>query len=402
MSEYTHTTFTYASGVTVQYTGTQINKSSFSGYPISVVIGDLVTCIAADSFAELALSSVTIGHDSLLQTIGDRAFFGTKITTITIPNSVTMIGNSAFAKCTLLATVNVLPGSNLRCVANHTFEETNIRTIDLPSSLTSIGNYAFYRTNLNFSVNEHFIPSSVTYIGSYAFAETEITGVKLPSSVTHIDTYAFANNTELTAVNTIGSKLQYLSDSAFEGTEIRSFAIPNSLLSIGKSVFKNVEQLRTVTIDPMRSVLRIIDDWAFGNTRISAINIPKSLMSIGDYAFYNTNLQSVELNTCNLKTIGDCAFSKTCIREVVIPSSVVSIGGSAFSSLYDNPNPYVFTNEEDEEVSIARGEDNNTTHMISITFTTGTSTMNVGSSAIQDDLALTAVLAIYNFIKFQG
>ena len=87
---------------------------------------------------------------------------GLGITSVTIPNSVTSIGKSAFF------------GNNLT-------------SITIPDSVTSIGNGAFENNQLT-SVT---IPDSVTSIGSYAFRENKLTSVTIPTSVTSIGSCAF-------------------------------------------------------------------------------------------------------------------------------------------------------------------------------------------------------------------
>ena len=61
-----------------------------------IVIGKNVTSIASDAFRGTQLTSIVIPADSKLTTNGDRAFWGTNIDSITIPNSITTINSNAF------------------------------------------------------------------------------------------------------------------------------------------------------------------------------------------------------------------------------------------------------------------------------------------------------------------
>ena len=93
---------------------------------------------------------------------------------ITIPNSVTSIGNYAFADC------------------------TGLTSIIIPNSVTSIGDYAFYGCTGLTSID---IPNSVTSIGSGAFSGcTGLTSITIPSSVTSIGSGAFSGCTGLTDI----------------------------------------------------------------------------------------------------------------------------------------------------------------------------------------------------------
>ncbi len=84
---------------------------------------------------------------------------------MTIPNSVTSIGESAFRDCTGLTSVDI-PNS-VNSIDNNTFRNcTNLTSLDIPNSVTSIGEYAFYNSS---GLTRLTIPNSVTTIGQSAF-----------------------------------------------------------------------------------------------------------------------------------------------------------------------------------------------------------------------------------------
>ena len=107
--------------------------------------------------------------------IGSSAFLGcTSLTSVTIPDSVTIIGVDAFYNC------------------------TNLTSVTIPNSVTSIGEYAFCNCSSLTSVT---IPDSVTSIGASAFYNcTSLTSVTIPDSVTSIGLSAFYDCTSLTSV----------------------------------------------------------------------------------------------------------------------------------------------------------------------------------------------------------
>ena len=108
------------------------------------------------------MTNITI--PSSVTDIGDRAFENTGLSSVTIPSSVQNGGAYIFAGCSNLQTVTV----NCSDVFEGMFAEcSNLQTVNLSNSVTYIASGAFYNTGLS-SVT---IPSSVQYIDTYAFWE---------------------------------------------------------------------------------------------------------------------------------------------------------------------------------------------------------------------------------------
>lgn len=122
--------------VIVRYKGTAADVTIPSRYK-----GKPVTMIDHAAFYNSAVTSVTI-PDSVTS-IRDSAFvFCSQLTNISIPNSVTAIGSFAFDGCTKLESIT-LP-SSLSTIQSYAFYNCgNLKTIRIPVSVTSIGNFAF-------------------------------------------------------------------------------------------------------------------------------------------------------------------------------------------------------------------------------------------------------------------
>ena len=119
---------------------------------------------------------------------GGAFYLCTELTSITIPNSVTLIGDDTFSDC------------------------TGLSSITIPESVTSIGNNAFENCTGLSSIT---IPESVTKLGKNVFYNcTGLTGVTLPLSLPHIESGMF-----------------------FGCTQLSSITIPNSVTSIGSDAF---------------------------------------------------------------------------------------------------------------------------------------------------------------------
>ena len=293
----------------------------------------------------------------------------TYITSVTIPNSVTIIGNYAFYGC------------------------SGLTSITISNSVTSIGNSVFWGCSSLTSVN---IPNSVTYIGSAAFFNcSSLTSVNIPNSVTYIRPSTFCGCTSLTSV-TIPNSVTSIGQAAFSSCSgLTSVTIPNSVTSIGYNAFYNVRHIiynGTASGRPWgalsingyvedgfvyndstkTSVVRYIGTdtnvtipnsvttigvAAFRNcTSLTSIIIPNSVTSIGNSAFADcsslnlitipNSVTSIESNTFNgcsnldsvtipdsVTAIGNSAFSScTSLDSVIIPNSVTSIGNEAFNN----------------------------------------------------------------------
>ncbi len=152
-----------------------------------MIIPNSVTSIDGAFYECSGLTSVTI--PTSVTSIGNGAFYGcSSLTSVTIPTSVTSIGNGAFSNC------------------------SGLISLTIPNSVTSIDDFGFSNCSGLTSVT---IPNSVTSMGIGAFRDcTSLTSVTIPNSVTSIVSFAFYGCSGLTTI-TIGSEVEFISEKAF-------------------------------------------------------------------------------------------------------------------------------------------------------------------------------------------
>ena len=249
------------------------------------------------------------------------------LNTIVIPNSVTTIGNGAFASCSGLTEV-IIPNS-VTTIGYRVFAScTGLTEVSIPNSITTIGEKAF---NGCTGLTEITIPNSVTDIGNLAFAGcTGLTEVSIPNSITTIRGGAFEGCSGLTTV-TIGNSVTTIGERAFTSCSgLTEVTIPNSVTTIGDSAFEGCTGLKTVTIG--NSVTTIGYRAFYSCTGLTEVSIPNSVTNIGSSAFEDcTELKTVTIGN-SVTTIEDGAFFLcTQMESVTIGEKVESIGESAFA-----------------------------------------------------------------------
>ena len=252
------------------------------------------------------LSKVTLGRN--VKSIGHQAFLGTKLTSITIPAKVTVIGSNAFKDVTTLKTVKIESGKN-KTVDNYAFNGcTGLTSVDLGKSVTAIGVDAFNNC-------------------------TALTSITIPDSVTGIYSGAFLNCTKLAKV-TIGNGVKSVRYNAFTNcSALKTVTFGAGIETIEDYAFENCSSLEKVVLKPNTQT---ICTAAFGGcTSLKSVIMP-GVQEIGEKAFqYDIKLSEVVMGEGCIGKIGDYAFLKNeNLTKVVIPESAVEIGTEAFG--YNN------------------------------------------------------------------
>ena len=319
--------------VTIGNSVTSIGESTFYGCSglNSVMISDIASWCNI-SFSGYYSNPLYYAHHLYLN--------GIEVTDLTIPNSVTSIGNYAFYGCSGLTNVTI-PNS-VTSIGESTFYGcSGLNSVTIPNSVTSIGNYAFYGCsgltsvmisdiaswcNISFS---NYYSNPLSYAHHLYLNGIEVTDLTIPNSFTSIGNYAFNGCSGLNSV-TIPNSVTSIGTSAFsECSGLNSVTIPNSVTSIGAYAFKGCSGLTDMTIP--NSVTAIGNYVFYGCSGLNSVTIPYSVTTIGAYAFYGcSGLASVTIPN-SVTTIGNYAFNGCSgLNSVTIGNSVTSIGNYAF------------------------------------------------------------------------
>jgi len=163
------------------------------------------------------------------------AFQGKGLTGVTIPATITFIGDNTFEGNSL---TTVLLPNVLAYIGNGAFKNNKLTTIAIPANVATIGSQAFYGNDLTSIV----IPDSVKYIGNEAFRRNLLTSIKIGNGVIFIGDYAFysdgrignSGNSKITTDLTIGNNVMHIGLGAFSGIDMTSLKLPNTLVYVGQ------------------------------------------------------------------------------------------------------------------------------------------------------------------------
>ena len=236
----------------------------------SVELPDTVERIGASAFEGAAsLASVTVrdargqvgeGLPSALRQIGARAFLGTGLAVINVPDSVSDIGPGAFALMPSLTGVNIGSGVREGQLVSTFTASPKLKAITVKvdnASYESVDGVLFTKgrdTLLTYPLGRagvsYTVPDGTRVLAQESFEGAPLDEVTLPDSLRRIDRYAFV------------------------GSHLSSLTLPDSFETIGAHAFRGIASLTWVNIGGTRTMGESAFD---GDRNLTAINFRSDL-----------------------------------------------------------------------------------------------------------------------------
>ena len=252
----------------------------------SMTIPPKVTVIPDSLFEEcLNLESVTL-PDGITE-IGKWAFYGPLyLTSIHLPSSLKKIDDYAFCffqprQSSRLTSITI-PDS-VEYIGEHAFERNgNLRHVKLSKNLKKIESYAFSECG----IDSLEIPAGVTEIGDYAFSSNALTSVALPDTLLKIGNCAFANG--FVYDEQMGNRCVSVPDSvieigagAFKDCFLQDIKLPNQAKLYGLSAFLGNNLSSVVFPEGVES---LTTPAIMGNEKLNRLYLPRSLKELSPLA----------------------------------------------------------------------------------------------------------------------
>lgn len=279
-----------------------------------------------DGESEVPKDITTVTVKNSVTRLGDRAFMDCNaLKSITIPESVTALDSWVFRGCTALESITI--SKKVTTIGRGVFRGcTALRSIIITETLTTIGCYAFMNCR---SLKSVTIPETVTSIGNGVFTGcVALEFVRIPNNVTALANEIFRDCTALKSV-TIPESVVTLGDEVFKGcTALQSISIPETVTALGKAVIVNCTSLKHVKI--LATVTALENNMFMGCRSLEVVTLPKTITVLNSYMFYGCkDLTSITISP-SVTTLGDWVFCGCeSLKSILIPS-VTKLGDCVF------------------------------------------------------------------------
>ncbi len=272
--------------------------------------------IGNSAFSNTKFQKFDLSGLTELQSIGGSAFSGcSELSEIVFPASLEQIGNSAFSSCNSLTSVD-LSNTQLQRITERAFAWCySLKDVKMPQTLEAIGKYAFEGCNKLSGIFE--FESGVTRIGEGAFAGTQISIIRSKATVPPVLNENSMPETWVAAFVPEGSADDYKKADIWKDKWI-----------LDKEVFAEVFVSKEGNL-----AVDIIDQTGIAQATITTLKVHGPLGPV-DFEIMRSNmtlLYSLDMSDAEVTVIPEKAFlDKKVLMDVKLPASLRRIEQYAF------------------------------------------------------------------------
>lgn len=328
-------------------------------------------------------SSITYGNTTYnVTSIEEYAFYDCNgIESVTIPSSITDVGNFAFNGCTELKELRIEDSESTLSLGYNLYDNSTKEDTVIIGSGSSYGNSLPNFGSITAGKGLFYdCPLEILYLGrnisyragnNYGYSpfynKSGMTRLTIGKQVDTLENYAFLNCTHIKELrindlvswfnidfgNREANPLTYANNLYLDGKQVTEIVVPDCITKIKKHTFGYFVGLKSITfhngiseigiyafqhctglerIELPNGITSIEDAVFYSCTGLVDIVIPESVKSIGPWAFgYCSNLKSIDIPS-RVTEIGDFAFYNCrSLEKIEIPERVESLGMDAFS-----------------------------------------------------------------------
>lgn len=266
-----------------------------------------------------------------VKSIGIVAFQRLKLSSITIPSSITQIGRDVFDYSSL--TKVVIQDSDNPIVIDQNHDNTfpyNLDSVYIGRDIEIINGSKY--NNVFKNVKGVEIGGCVRHINSHVFLTSDLIHVTIHEGLTEISDELFYNARNLKQIQ-LPSTITRIGDYAFYGTSISEIVFPDRVKHIGYNAFSEIRSLRSIVLSES---VDTIESRAFYNCRsLKNISIPGSVNYIGMSAFQNCDsLINVVYHGSMQKICKQTFCNCQSLQNIVLPSGLEEIEEYAFNDCF--------------------------------------------------------------------
>ena len=351
---------------------TEFNRESPSGHILRYTVTSDTTVKVKNGYGSIIGNLVipdTVSNNNTIYRVTETSWYAfqgqTGMVSVTLPNSLSIIGISSFEGCTSLASVYL--GNSVDIIEDASFKDCHsLTTINFPTIMNRIGSNAFMDCRMLDSI---VLPPGIVQIYYRTFYnDSSLSHIVIPGSVNTIDVSAFENCVGMEYIE-IPNSVDSIAESAFIHSGLKTIRIPDSLRVIQSFTFRLCENLDSVFLGEsvekiegqafeqchnlkyigMNNYIKQIGSYAFGwCDGLTSITLPRTIQYIGDGAFSTCeSLHHVEYNADSCARVGwygqsPCEYCTSLATAVIgenvryVPSNTFK-GCSSLDEIYVKP-----------------------------------------------------------------